>query len=79
MLNKFHSYTNPLNEICLQLKVTETPPSPTTEEALDTFIQEDLETGSVIRCIGQHLFKAEYSPIYTKQAWLERLHSSSTR
>ena len=48
MLNKFHSYTNPLNEICLQLKVTETPPSPTTEEALDTFIQEDLET--VIRC-----------------------------
>lgn len=78
MFNKFHSYTNLLNVICLQLQLTEHHLTQL-EEALDTFIQKALETRSVMRYINQQLFKAEYSLIHTKQAWLERLHSSSTR
>lgn len=50
-LSKFHSYTNPLNVICLQLQVTKTPSLPAREDALDTFIQEDLEIGLVMGCI----------------------------
>ena len=50
MVNKFHSYTNTLDVICLQLQVTKRPSLPSTEEALDAFIQDDLETTSVMRC-----------------------------
>lgn len=50
MANKFHSYTNTLDVVCLQLQVTKRPSLPTTEEALDTFIKDDLETRSVMRC-----------------------------
>lgn len=49
-VDKFHSYTNPLNVICLQLQATKTPTLPSIHKALDTLIQ-DSETKPVVRCI----------------------------